>query len=213
MTRRNPVPPAKRGMGTVTSPHLERPGMSLVEVYNLTSVVREMRLKGQSYRAIADYINSKNLIPNGYVLSYNSIVRWCTNNGLGGTVEPSAEYETVNTYNVNCQLLRVMQSTLDTLQVRLDEINRDPVNCKMQDLNSLVSALDRVGLRIQVLSASIGEMQEKVYKYESVAKAMEMIMAVLSVRMSPDEYEELKSVLRDDPILCETLKKIAPTHG
>ena len=213
MTRRNPVPPAKRGMGTVTSPHLERPGISLVEVYNLTSVVREMRLKGQSYRAIADYINSKNLIPNGYVLSYNSIVRWCTNNGLGGTVEASAEYETVNTYNVNCQLLRVMQSTLDTLQVRLDEINRDPVNCKMQDLNSLVSALDRVGLRIQVLSASIGEMQEKVYKYESVAKAMEMIMAVLSVRMSPDEYEELKGVLRDDPVLCETLKKIAPTHG
>lgn len=208
----NPKPLARR-YGDAKAPHNELPGVSLVEVYNLTSVVREMRLKGQSYRAIADYINSNNLIPNGYVLSYNSIVRWCSNHGLGGTIEANSEYETVNTYNVNCQLLRVMQSTLDTLQVRLDEINSNPMDVKMSDLKDIVGALDKVGLRIQVLSASIGEMQEKVYKYETVAKAMEMIMAVLSVRMSPEEYESLKGTLRDDPILCETLKKIAPTNA
>ena len=105
-----------------------------------------------------------------------------------------------------------MQTTLDTLQLRLDEINKDPMSVKMSEIGQLVSSLDRIGLRIQVLSTSIGEMQEKVYKYETVAKAMEMIMAVLSVRMRPDEYDDLKKVLRDDPILCETLKKIAPTN-
>lgn len=211
MANKNPKPLSPR-YGSVTSPHLERAGVSLVDIYNLTSVVKEMRLKGQSYRAIADYINSNNLIPNGYVLSYNSIVRWCTNHGLGGTIEATSEFETVNTYNVNCQLLKTMQTTLDTLQLRLDEINKDPMSVKMSEIGQLVSSLDRIGLRIQVLSTSIGEMQEKVYKYETVAKAMEMIMAVLSVRMSPDEYEDLKKVLRDDPILCETLKKIAPTN-
>jgi hypothetical protein len=212
MANHNPKPLPRR-YGDNKSPHMEQSGVSLVEVYNLTSVVREMRLKGQSYRAIADYINSNNLIPNGYVLSYNSIVRWCSSHGLGGTIEADAEHETVNTYNVNCQLLRVMQSTLDTLQVRLDEINSNPMDVKMSDLKDIVGALDKVGLRIQILSASIGEMQEKVYKYETVAKAMEMIMAVLSVRMSPEEYDSLKGVLRDDPVLCETLKRIAPTNA
>ena len=57
MANKNPKPLSPR-YGSVTSPHLERAGVSLVDVYNLTSVVKEMRLKGQSYRAIADYINS-----------------------------------------------------------------------------------------------------------------------------------------------------------
>jgi hypothetical protein len=213
MAKGNPHPvPLKPRYTTAEHPEPGQ-GVSYIEAYNLTAVVREMRLKGHSYRAIADYINGNKLIPNGYVLSYNSIVRWCNNHGLGGTIEASAEYEAVNTYNVNCKLLETMQSTLDTLQLRLDEINKNPMNYKMSEIGQLVSSLDKIGLRIQVLSASIGEMQEKVYKYEAVAKAMEAIMAVISVRVSPEDYEAIKNVLREDPILRETLKVIAPTNA
>ena len=213
MAKGNPNPkPIKPRMATPTSPHFEGPGISLIDQYNLTSVVREMRLKGHSYRAIAEYINENKLTPNGYILSYNSIVRWCAKHGLGGTIEATSEMEAVNTYNVNCTLLETMQSTLETLQVRLDEINKDPMKCKMSELSQLVGSLDKIGLRIQTLSASIGEMQEKVYKYETVAKAMETIMAIISNKVRPEDYEEIKAVLREDPILCETLKTIAPSN-
>jgi hypothetical protein len=82
----------------------------------------------------------------------------------------------------------------------------------MSELSQLVGSLDKIGLRIQTLSASIGEMQEKVYKYETVAKAMETIMAIISTKVRPEDYEEIKAVLREDPILCETLKTIAPSN-
>lgn len=213
MARGNPNPkPLTPRRGTATSPHMEGPGKSMIQIYNLTGMVREMRLKGKSYRAIADYINSNKLIPNGYVLSYNSVVRWCANNGLGGTIEATSDTEAVNTYNINCKLLAMYREALDGLQLRLDEANNNPGGTKISEYNKIVDGIAKMGFQIQQLTAKIGEMQEQVYRYETASKVIEIIMAKISVLLPQEDYEEIKAKLRDDPILCEALKTIAPSN-
>lgn len=197
---------------TAKSPKYESPYSSLVEVYNLTGIVRDMRLKGKSVRDITDFINKNKMIPNDYVLSYNSIYRWCIKNGLGGTIEADDTSQVINTYEMNCLALKTCHSALDTLMVRLDEINKDPFSVKAQDLNQLMISIDRMTLRIQTLTASVNEMQEKVFKYQTVEKVMEIIMAIVSTKVDKETYATIKQVLSDDPILCEALKTIAPAN-
>ena len=76
----------------------------------------------------------------------------------------------------------------------------------------MINSLDKLTLRRQTLTASIGEMQEKVYKYETISRIIGTVMAKVSVWITPEQYEELKDMLRQDPILCEALREVAPSN-
>ena len=214
MSNKHPTPPPPR-INRADHPHFEAAGMTLVEQYNLTNIVREKRMQGMSYRELTDYINNTpGLIPNNYKISHNSIARYCRDHGLGGDVSEESTDEAVNVYRENCKSLHDINTALDIISVQLDEMSKQvgkgSVNVK--DLSTMINSLDKLTLRRQTLTASIGEMQEKVYTYETVSRIVGTMMAMVSVWITPDHYEKLKDMLRKDPILCEALREIAPSN-
>lgn len=187
---------------------------TLIEAFNLSELIREKRMKGESYRVITNEINESGVIPGGYKISHNTIARWCRSNGIGGEIDTPTEKKMVNVYGTKVQALNLVTSAIDIITVALDELNKklsDGV-CDIKDLKQTIDMLDRMTLRQQTLSTDIGEIQSKVYQYETVAKAMNIINDILKVRLNEDDYNAVMDAFRDNPALIEALRKIAPPN-
>ena len=187
---------------------------TLIEAYNIAPLIRDKRMKGESYRLITKEINDSGVIPGGYKISHNTIARWCRSNGLGGDIEVPTENKMVNVYGTKVQALNLVTSAIDIITVALDELNKKlgDGTCDIKELKQTIDMLDRMTLRQQTLSTDIGEIQEKVYTYSTVARAMNIINDILKVRLNEDDYNAVMDAFRDNPALIEALRKIAPPN-
>jgi len=187
---------------------------TLIEAYNIAPLIRDKRMKGESYRLITKEINDSGVIPGGYKISHNTIARWCRSNGLGGDIEVPTENKMVNVYGTKVQALNLVTSAIDIITVALDELNKKlgDGTCDIKELKQTIDMLDRMTLRQQTLSTDIGEIQDKVYQYETVARAMNIINDILKVRLNEDDYNAVMDAFRDNPALIEALRKIAPPN-
>lgn len=187
---------------------------SLVEQFGLTALVRDKRMKGKSYREIAKDINDSHIIPNGYTISHSAIARWCNDHNLAGTVETKTEEEIVNVYGTKVKALRLINNAVDTVSVELDELDKQvgKGSVDVGELKAAIDMLDKLTLRQQTLSNEIGEIQEKVYRYETVEKAMNIINDILMVRLDKASYDEVMRAFAENPMLLESLRKIAPSN-
>ena len=212
MARNHPAPPP----GNKAPDRLHTNGAmgSLVEQFGLCELVRDKRLKGKSYRDITKEINEGNLIPNGYKISHNSIARWCRDNGLGGDMTAPTDEQVVNVYGTKVKALNLVNNAVDIISVELDELDRRVGNgdVEVSDLKQVIDMLDKMTLRQQTLSSEIGAIQEKVYCYKTVEKAMNIINDILRVRLDNESYEEIMKAFRENPMLIESLRKIAPSN-
>ena len=187
---------------------------TLIEAYNIAPLIRDKRMKGESYRLITKEINDSGVIPGGYKISHNTIARWCRSNGLGGDIEVPTENKMVNVYGTKVQALNLVTSAIDIITVALYELNKKlgDGTCDIKELKQTIDMLDRMTLRQQTLSTDIGEIQEKVYTYSTVARAMNIINDILKVRLNEDDYNAVMDAFRDNPALIEALRKIAPPN-
>ena len=187
---------------------------TLIEAYNIAPLIRDKRMKGESYRLITKEINDSGVIPGGYKSPHNTIARWCRSNGLGGDIEVPTENKMVNVYGTKVQALNLVTSAIDIITVALDELNKKlgDGTCDIKELKQTIDMLDRMTLRQQTLSTDIGEIQEKVYTYSTVARAMNIINDILKVRLNEDDYNAVMDAFRDNPALIEALRKIAPPN-
>ena len=212
MSNPHPTPPPP-GITSPTRSHLERPGQSLVEQYNLTGLIRDKRLHGKSYRDITKEINESGVIPNGYQISHNAIARWCRDNNLGGDMADRTEDDAINVYNEKVKSLRLINTAIDIITVQLDVMNGEvgKGTVKVQDLKAVVDALDKLTLRQQTLATDIGALQDKVYRYEIVARAMNIIRDILRAKLDDESYEEVMQSFAESPALVTALQQIAPS--
>lgn len=187
---------------------------SLVDQFGLTTLVRDKRMKGKSYREIAKDINDSHIIPNGYTISHSAIARWCNDHNLSGTVETKTEEEIVNVYGTKVKALRLINNAVDTVSVELDELDKQvgKGTVNVGDLKATIDMLDRLTLRQQTLSNEIGDIQERVYSYKTVEKAMNIINDILMVRLDKQTYDEIMQAFSNNPMLLEALRKIAPSN-
>jgi hypothetical protein len=171
-------------------------------------------MKGKSYRDITKEINEGNFIPNGYKISHNSIARWCRDNGLGGDMTAPTDEQVVNVYGTKVKALNLVNNAVDIISVELDELDGKVGRGEVEvgELKLVIDMLDKMTLRQQTLSSEIGAIQEKVYRYETVEKAMNIIMDILRVKLSKSDYDEIMAAFRENPMLIEALKKIAPSN-
>ena len=210
----NPHPPAPPPrVTTPTHPHNERAGMSLVEQYNLTGLIRDKRLHGKSYRDITKEINDSGVIPNGYQISHNAIARWCRDNNLGGDKADLSEDEAINVYNEKVKSLNLINTAIDIITVQLDVMNGEvgKGTVKVTDLKAIVDSLDKLTLRQQTLATDIGALQEKVYRYEVVARAMNIIRDILRAKLNDEDYTMVMDSFAESPALVKALQTIAPS--
>lgn len=214
MANRHPVPPPA---GVARGDRLAIGGVrgeSLVNYFNLGSLIREKRLKGESYREITKEVNEAGIIPNGYKISHNTIARWCRDNGLGGDMEAPSDAQMVNVYGTKVKALNLVNDAVNVISVQLDELNKQVGNgtVDVKELKAVIDMLDKMTLRQQTLSSEIGDIQEKVYRYATVAKAMNIINDVLMAKLDQDTYNDVMRALGDNPMLIAALSKIAPSN-
>lgn len=212
MARNHPAPPP----GYRAPDRMQTNGAtgSLVERFALGELIRDKRMKGKSYRDITKEINEGNLIPNGYKISHNTIARWCRDNGLGGDITAPTDEQVVNVYGTKVKALNLVNNAVDIISVELDELDRKvgSGNVEVSDLKQVIDMLDKMTLRQQTLSSEIGTIQEKVYCYKTVEKAMNIINDILRVRLDSEIYDEIMRAFRENPMLIESLRKIAPSN-
>lgn len=189
-------------------------GQSLVDIYNLSEYIRDKRMKGHSYRDITKEVNESGLIPNEYKISHNTIARWCRDNGLGGDIADKTEEQAVNVYEQKCKALKLVNSAVDIITVELDELDKQigKGTLKVGDLTQVITMLDKMTLRQQTLASEIGSLQERIYRYETVEKALNIITDILSVRLDKATYDEIMDAFRESPMLIEALREIAPSN-
>lgn len=208
-----PVPPPGVSAPDRLSVKTEKGG-SLVEIFNLTALVREKRLKGESYRDITKEINESGVIPNGYKISHNSIARWCREHGLGGEMVQQSEDEVVNVYAQKCKSLNLVNNAIDIISVELDTLDSQvgKGNVDVKDLKNVIDMLDKMTLRQQTLASEIGAIQEKIYNYENVSRAMTLIRDTLRVNLDEENFKKAMTALGENPMLLEAMRAIAPAN-
>ena len=186
----------------------------LVERYGIGGIIRELRYKGTSYRDIAEYINQNKLIPNDYKIGYGAIARWCTQNNLGGDMNEESDRKAINVYRRNVELLGLINTAIDVVSVQLDEMNKDVKKgtVKTSDLKDLIMSLDKLAIRQQSLTQEIGQIQEKIYRYEVVGRAMQIIKDVVRSRVDQETYQEIMESFGENPTLVEAIREIAPSN-
>ncbi|MBR1473805.1 MAG: hypothetical protein IJ602_06065 [Paludibacteraceae bacterium] len=210
---------ARRGVPNPKGGKLERTKprafhANLVERYGIGGIIRELRYKGTSYRDIADYVNNNKLIPNGYKIGYGAIARWCAQNDLGGDMTEETDRKAVNIYRRNCEMLGLINTAIDVVSVQLDEMNKNVRDgtVKTTDLKDLIVSLDKLAIRQQSLTQDIGQIQEKIYRYEVVGRAMQLIMDIVRARVDKDTYQEITEAFGENPTLVEAIREIAPSN-
>ena len=210
MANKHPVPPPPNRM----SAERLQGNVSLVEQFGLTQLIRDKRLKGKSYREITKDINEGNLIPNGYKISHNTIARWCRDNGLGGDLTAPTDEQIVNVYGTKVKALNLVNNAVDIISVELDELDKKVGSGEVEvgELKQVIDMLDKMTLRQQTLSSEIGAIQEKVYCYQTVEKAMNIINDILQVRLRKEDYDAVMEVFGENPMLIESLRRIAPSN-
>ena len=210
MANKHPVPPPPNRM----SAERLQGNVSLVEQFGLTQLIRDKRLKGKSYREITKDINEGNLIPNGYKISHNTIARWCRDNGLGGDLTAPTDEQIVNVYGTKVKALNLVNNAVDIISVELDELDKKVGSGEVEvgELKQVIDMLDKMTLRQQTLSSEIGAIQEKVYCYQTVEKAMNIINDILQVRLRKEDYEAVMEAFGENPMLIESLRRIAPSN-
>lgn len=188
---------------------------SVVKRFNLENIIKEMRMRGKTYKEIADNINASRLIPDGYRISYSAISSWCANNGYAGDVSNYESEEAINVYQQQCKALKLILGAIDIISVQMDEINTQLARgtCSVKDVKGLVDSLDKLTARQESLSISIAAFQERVYKYQTVSKVIQTIMAKLSTLISEEDYCQIKATLANDPILFEAVKEIQSSES
>ena len=190
--------------------------LSVVDQFKLGNIVSELRLKGKSYKDIASHINSENLLPNNYTISSVAISNWCRNHHLGGDFAGSDTIadEAINIYKQECKALELVATTINMISVHLDTMTQKAGTKRLSvaEVSKLVNSLDKMTARQQSLLTSIGEMQERVYRYEAVSKVITRVMEKVSMLVDADQYRKIKDDVSNDPYLVEALRKIAPAN-
>nr|DAO76843.1 MAG TPA: protein of unknown function (DUF5338) [Caudoviricetes sp.] len=206
---RNAKPPTYADL--MKGNYCENGAKPIVEFLGVQEVIARLRKQGYSYRDISKYISENQLSPNGYKIGHNSIARWCRENGLGGdaSIEPE-ENKVINIYRQNCQSLDLVNNAIDMLNVQIDDLNKslEEGTADPKVFKSLVDSLDRLLVRQQALSATISQMQERVYKYETMNRALRLTLDIVSTKVDIDTFRAVKDALRENEILVEILREI-----
>lgn len=191
---------------------LNRGGKSAIDNYGLAGYVREQRLKGKSYREITNAINDNHMLPNDYKIGYGAVANWCQNNGYDGNVKDTSEMEAINVYDREVKMLNAINTTMDIVMTKMDDVSKmvSLGKADVRELKTMVDMIDKMSVRQQALTQDIGRLQERIYNYQMVSDAFQIINDTLRQELAPDVYVKTMNAIASRPVLQEALRAIAP---
>lgn len=187
-------------------------GQSLIEVYGLGGFIREQRMKGKSVRAITDLINEGKMLPNDYKISHSTISAWCQDNGCDGSVKEQDEYEAINVYEREVKMLKVVSKTMDMLMTKMDDLSQQigTGEVDVKEMKMMVDMVNSMSIRQQALTQDIGRLQERIYNYQMVSDAFQVIADTLARELDAPTYRKVIQAITSRPALREALRPITP---
>lgn len=191
---------------------MNRGNKSVIDNYGLAGYVREQRLKGKSYREITNAINENQMLPNDYKIGYGAVANWCQNNGYDGNVKDTSETEAINVYDREVKMLNAINTTMDIIMTKMDDVSAmvGLGKADVRELKAMVDMIDKMSVRQQALTQDIGRLQERIYNYQMVSDAFQIINDTLRQELEPDVYVKTMNAIASRPVLQEALRAIAP---
>lgn len=187
-------------------------GQSIVEVYGLGGFIREQRMKGKSYRAITDMINESKMLPNDYKIGHVTISNWCQEHGYDGSVKDQSEYEAINVYEREVKMLKAINNTMDMLMTKMDDMSQQvgEGNVDVKEMKMMVDMVSSMSIRQQALMQDISRLQERIYNYQMVSDAFQVIADTLARELDAPTYKKVIKAITARPALREALRPITP---
>lgn len=186
--------------------------IDMIEQYGLAGFIREMRMKGKSYRVITEMINSGKMLPNDYKIGHSTITKWCRENGCDGSVREQGEHEAINVYDRECKMLKVINATMDMLMTKMDDMSQDIAagTVDVKEMKLMVDMVNSMSIRQQALTQDIGRLQERIYSYQLVSDCFQVISETLAMELDAPTYATVIKAITQRPALREALRPITP---
>ena len=107
------------------------------------------------------------------------------------------------------KVLRKTNKMLDLIDLQLN--NNGALVVNLEELDSLIESLNKLPLHSQKHTEVI-EVLDKVYRYETISRIISTVIANIPAWITPEQYEELKEMCREDLILYKELREVAPSN-
>lgn len=211
--RKRPVNlPQLRGISKSEIKPISGRKRNLIEEYGLASFIREQRLKGKTYRAITELINSGKMLPNDYKINHSTIAKWCQEHDYGASISEQSEHEAINVYERECKMLEVINATMDMLSTKMDDMSQDIAAgvADVKEMKMMVDMVNSMSIRQQALTQDIGRLQERIYNYQLVSDCFQVISETLALELDAPTYDKVIKAITSRPALREALRPITP---
>lgn len=184
-----------------------------IDFFGLGDEVTSARNAGKSYMAIARQLNKEHKGELQSILITPKMVGdWCHSN-LVQEMSPSEETEVINTYNQQKQLLEMVETQLEMLQLFIDDlqckqatgsVDADVLYKRMKDL---MLDQEKYIARKQSILKDMQSIAEKIYTFQAMNSIIIEIMNMVE-REDPSLSNKIKQEMKENKILLANYAKI-----
>lgn len=184
-----------------------------IDFFGLGDYVTDWRNAGKSYTAIARQLNKehKGELQN-ILITPKMVGDWCRTN-LVQEMQPSEETEVVNTYNQQKNLLDMVETQIEMIQLFIDDLqcqqatgssDADVIYKRMKDL---MLDQEKYIARKQSILKDMQAVAEKIYTFQAMNSIIIEIMEIIK-KEDPVLANKVKEQMRDNKILLANYAKI-----
>ncbi len=189
--------------------------VSKIDFYGLGAYIKALREnkgspKQMSYDKVAKELNEKYCKGDIPRISKSAVVNWCKKNINEDDSLYMDDNSTINVYRQECEMLKTLDKTLETIEVMVDIMNTNMDDGEMpsiKDLKDISSSLSQLISQKKSLINSIEVTQEKIYNYMAVSDFVNTVMDTIKEK-DLELYAQIKESLGKNPMLAEAFRRI-----
>lgn len=184
-----------------------------IDFFGLSDDVLAARNKGKSYVTIARELNRQHTQTlNGVVITPKVVSDWCKKNIL--QEQPATkEHEIINTYNEQKNLLEMVETQIEMIQVFLDDLQCQQANNTMSSdtlyerMKSLMLDQEKYIARKQAILRDMQAIAEKIFTFQSMHAVITETLNIIE-RKDPDLRKQIEAEMKENRILVNNYENI-----
>lgn len=184
-----------------------------IDFFGLQDSVVEQRNAGKSYVAIARALNKNNQQHlQGIVITPKMVGDWCRSNLVEEKVS-NKEYEVVNTYNEQKNLLEMVETQIEMIQVFIDDLQCQQAEGTMSPdilykrMKDLMSDQEKYFGRKQAILKDMQATMEKIFTFQAMNSIIVEIMRIITEK-DPKLADQITKEMKTNQILLSNYAKI-----
>lgn len=184
-----------------------------IDFFGLSDDVLAARNQGKSYVTIARELNKEHIKElNGVVITPKVVSDWCKKNIIQEQ-STTKEYEIINTYNEQKNLLEMVETQIEMIQVFLDDLqcqqanNTMPSDTLYERMKSLMLDQEKYIARKQAILRDMQSIAEKIFTFQSMHAVITETLNIIE-RKDPDLRKQIEAEMKENRILVNNYENI-----